>query len=127
MRINEFPFTRKYNVSNQVDGLGWVTLSDYFDQYQDLIKSSTAKVEQNSKDSQAATSPAQNYIVAEIIDAKSKPPKVKILSGDYAGVETILPQVKLEGLGLKEGSKVFVTLLIQGKKVQKADFKGKAE
>lgn len=126
MKIDEFPFTRKYNVSNQVDALGWVTLSDYFGQYQDLIKSSTVKIEQNSQNSQAKTSSSQNYIIAEIIDAKSKPPKVKILTGQYTGVETILPQVKLEGLGLKEGSKVYVTLLIQGKKVQKADFKGKA-
>lgn len=73
-----------------------------------------------------ATKPI-NSILAEIIDDKSKPPRVKILEGDNEGKETILPGIKLDGLGLSVGSKVYVKLHFDKKNLQKAEFKGKVE
>lgn len=121
LSIDEFPFTRKYSNSQDIyGGFGWVQLVNG---YETEMTSENTQAEKK----EIKIEPPFNTVIAEIIDTKSKPPKVKILSGKYAGVETILPKVKLEGLGLTEGSKVYVTLLIHGNKVQKADFKEKVE
>lgn len=73
-------------------------------------------------------SKTKTYIIAEIIDDKAKPPKVKILEGDFKDHITILPGVRLEGLGLKKGSKVLVDLLKTKKGiVEKAEYKGLSE
>lgn len=68
-----------------------------------------------------------NTILAEIIDDKSRPPKVKILEGEHINKETILSGVRLEGLGLIRGSKVYVKLVLDRRNIQKAEYKGKAE
>lgn len=118
LNIDEFPFTRKYsNNQNIYGGFGWVK-----------IFTNSEKDEENSiKTSEQKTERPANTILAEIIDDKSKPPKVKILEGEHINKETILPGVRLEGLGLIKGSKVYVKLVLDRKNIQKAEYKGKAE
>jgi len=116
LNIDEFPFTRKYtNNQNVYGGFGWVKLIT------DEQEQDSGKIITNLKTSERPP----NTVIAEIIDDKSKPSKVKILEGEYEGIETILPGVNLIGLGLSKGSKVYVTLRIDKKKLQKADYKGK--
>lgn len=118
LNINDFPFTRKYsNNQNIYSGFGWVK-----------IFTSSEKDEENSIKiiAQKPERPL-NTILAEIIDDKSKPPKVKILEGEHIDKETILPGTRLEGLGLKKGSKVYVNLVFDKKNIQKATYKGKIE
>ncbi|MCW1298695.1 MAG: type III-A CRISPR-associated RAMP protein Csm5 [Candidatus Parvarchaeota archaeon] len=68
-----------------------------------------------------------NVVLAEIIDDKSKPPKVKILEGEHSEKETIMPGTRLEGLELSKGAKVYVKLYFDKKNLQKAEYKGKAK
>ena len=63
---------------------------------------------------------------AEIIDARAKPPKVKILEGKFAQQETILPKVELQNLGLSTGSIVYVKLVEQKGRLVKAEYAGKS-
>lgn len=117
LNIDEFPFTRKYtNNQNIYSGFGWVKILNCNEQ--------SEISDTDERTNKPGEQPA-NKIIAQIIDTKSKPPKVKILTGEHQGKETILPHVKLDGLGLKEGSKVYVQLLINKNVIQKADFKGK--
>lgn len=95
-----------------------------------IFKSAESKASQiNSLPQQQTRSNVvkENYLLAEIIDDKSKPPKVKILEGEHLNKETTLPGTRLEGLGLNKGSKVYVKLHIDKKNLQKAEFKGKVE
>ncbi|RCK71574.1 MAG: CRISPR-associated protein, Csm5 family [Ignavibacteriae bacterium] len=117
LNINEFPFTRKYsNNQNIYDGFGWVEILNGNEQSE--VSDTDERV------NKPAERPA-NTVIAEIIDDKSKPPKVKILEGDHANKETILPNIRLEGLGLSKGSKVYVKLNFDKKNLQKAELKGK--
>lgn len=117
LNIEEFPFTRKYsNNQNIYCGFGWVK-----------ILNGNEQIEVSDTD-ERVNKPAErpvNTVIAEIIDDKSKPPKVKILEGDHSNKETILPNIRLEGLGLSKGSKVYVKLYFDKKNLQKAEFKGK--
>lgn len=118
LNINEFPFTRKYsNNQNIYGGFGWIKID---------IDSET-DIETNTETTIQKSERPLNTILAEIIDEKSKPPKVKILEGEHIDKETILPGARLEGLGLTKGSKVYVKLVFDKKKIQKAEFNGKAE
>ncbi len=115
LNINEFPFSRRFDKKEELlDGFGWVTV---LNKENENITSSINKME---------TRPP-NTILAEIVDMNSKPPKVKILEGEFEGKETILPGVRLENLALAKGSKIYVELVLQKKTIQKADYKGKAE
>ncbi len=119
--INEFPFTRKYsNNQNIYGGFGWA-------KFQLNGESEKNTNFQNGSNSSTKISKPQNSVLAEITNDQSKPPKVKILEGEHTGKETILPAIRLDTLGLKKGSKVFVGLVSQKKNIQKADYKGKAE
>ncbi len=118
LNINEFPFTRKYsNNQNIYGGFGWIKIDT--DSEKDIETNTETTIQKSER--------PLNTILAEIIDEKSKPPKVKILEGEHIDKETILPGVRLEGLGLTKGSKVYIKLVFDKKKIQKAEFKGKAE
>lgn len=118
LNIDEFPFTRKYlNKQNVYGGFGWIQ----------IIINNNSTVSQNSTQENQALKRPPNTVIAEIIDDKSKPAKIKILEGEYVDKETILPKTTLEGLGLKKGSKIYVKLIMDKKKIQKAEFKDKAE
>lgn len=118
LNINEFPFTRKYsNNQNIYGGFGWLKIDT----------DSETDIETNTETTIQKSERPLNTILAEIIDDKSKPPKVKILEGEHIDKETILPGTRLEGLALTKGSKVYVKLVFDKKKIQKAEFKGKAE
>lgn len=114
--IDEFPFTRKYSNSQTVyNAFGWIKIVN--DNNSTII---------DSKEEKKIERPT-NTLIAEIIDDKSTPPKVKILEGEHAGKETPLPQVRLGSLGLKVGSKVYVELFFHKKILQKAVYKQKVE
>lgn len=117
--INEFPFTRKYSNNQSIyGGFGWIK----FNNNEMLIEQTTIISEEKSN-----TERPKNSLLAQIIDDKSKPPKVKILEGEHLNKECQLTNVRLEGLGLKSGARVFVELVFQKKVLQKADYKGKPE
>lgn len=121
LNIIEFPFTRKYSNNQTIyGGFGWVQLVNG---YENEMASETA---QEEKKEIKIERPPSSFI-AEIIDDKSKPPKVKILDGEHSGKVTILPGIMLEGLKLSKGSKVYVKLHFDKKILQKAEFKGKVE
>ena len=118
LNINEFPFTRKYsNNQNIYGGFGWIKFSN------NGLEKSPNNISEEKKIKQRPP----NTVLAQIIDDKAKPPKVKILDGEHQGKETTLPSVRLVGLGLKSGSRVFVELVFQKKVLQKADYRCKAE
>lgn len=119
LNIDEFPFTRKYfNNKAILGGFGWVKVL-----IGNEMESTNVTTQQDNLAS-TQTRPA-NAILAEIVNDKSKPAKIKILEGDHAGKETILTQVNIATLGLKVGSKVYVELVFQGKNLQSARFKQK--
>ncbi|HMN17090.1 MAG TPA: type III-A CRISPR-associated RAMP protein Csm5 [Ignavibacteriaceae bacterium] len=116
--INVFPFTRKYsNKQNIYCGFGWIKFS----------KNDIVKAQNNILEEKKIKEQPPNTVLAQIIDDKSKPPKVKILEGEHLNKECQLTNVRLEGLGLKSGARVFVELVFQKKVLQKADYKGKPE
>lgn len=117
LSINQFPFTRKYS-NNQTfyGGFGWV---------QQISNANESYSDGKSEKKESIQPP--NTVLAEIIDDKSKPPKVKILEGEHSEKVTTLPGVRLEGLGLSKGSKVYVKLHFDKKNLQKAEYKEKAE
>ncbi|MGQ9820190.1 MAG: type III-A CRISPR-associated RAMP protein Csm5 [Candidatus Kapaibacteriales bacterium] len=118
LSIIDFPFTRKYsNNQNIYGGFGWIQ----------IIGNNISTISQNSTQEGKAVKRPPNTVIAEIIDDKSKPPKVKILEGKHKDEITLLPNVRLEPLGLAKNSKVFVELFFQKKLLQKADYKGKVE
>lgn len=135
-----FPTTRTIVESTSLP-IGWTAIEEEKNNFIDKINlysnysvkkdfksSASAKIEnieQNPIKSQPNTK--ENYIIAEIIDANSKPPKVKILEGEHFNTETILPNIRLEGLGLSKGSKIYVKLIFDKKILQKAEFKGKVD
>ena len=118
LNINEFPFTRKYsNNQNFYGGFGWIQ----------IIQNNNSATSENLAQENKAVARPPNTVIAEIIDDKSKPPKVKVLEGEHKDKVTSLPGVRLETLGLTKNSKVFVELFFQKKVLQKADYKGKVE
>lgn len=126
-----FPTTRTLVESTKLP-IGWVALASDLTSIESL-KLYEAKVVAKSIDALGNNGLAQtsdikkNYIIAEIIDDKSKPPKVKILEGEYEGKVTILPGIRLEGLNLTKGSKAYVKLIFDRKRIQKAEYKGKVD
>ncbi|HQI41153.1 MAG: type III-A CRISPR-associated RAMP protein Csm5 [Ignavibacteriales bacterium UTCHB2] len=125
-----FPTTRTIVEATKLP-IGWIALSNDGDLLNfELYKTKIKKNESISFQPKTSTStpiPNKDFIIAEIINDKSKPPRVKIIEGDYTGKETILSGVRLEGFGLKNGSKVYVQLLVEKKNLIKADYKGKVE
>lgn len=120
--INQFPFTRKYSNNQTVyGGFGWVKFVNVNDDQNNTVNVNDAT------DTKIKSDRPANAVIAEIIDDRSKPPKVKILEGEHFGKVTILPKTNMEGLGLSIGSKIFVKLYIEKKNLQKAEFKGKVE
>lgn len=67
----------------------------------------------------------KGVVRAVIINDQSKPPKVKILEGDYADKETIMPGVNLAGLNLKKGDEVYVEPILSRdkKRLEKVEHK----
>lgn len=119
LNIDGFPFTRKYsNNQTTYSGFGWIKILNGNKQ--------SESPEANEQVNKSVERPA-NTVIAEIIDDKSKPPKVKILEGEHSGKEIIMPQVNLIGLGLSNGSKVYVKLHFDKKNLQKAEFKGRVD
>lgn len=123
-----FPTTRTLVEATKLP-IGWMALSNKENSLKQIVIYITKiiQVENNNVQHTRPKLPKENYILAEIIDDKSKPPKVKISEGEHIDKETILPGTRLEGLGLKAGSKIYVKLIIDKKKIQKVEFKGKAE
>lgn len=120
LKINEFPFTRKYSNNQKIyDGFGWIQFVNNKNDY--VSTQAESKLENINLERPA------NTVIAEITDINSKPAKVKILEGEYSDSITILPGVNLSGLGLSKGSKVYVKLFFDKKKLQKAEYKGKVE
>jgi CRISPR type III-A-associated RAMP protein Csm5 len=109
------------NKDEAVSPLGWCTLrfisSDVTD-YPSIYgwKESVTK--------QARPIPPR-CVLATILDVTCKPTKVIISQGDYHDIVTEMPGINVQGLGLTNGSEVFVELLIQKKRLIKADYKGK--
>ncbi len=127
----KFPTTRTLVETTKLP-IGWIAISTDKNLIQslNLYQSKVIPVEQTNSQPiiKSQSSPQQkSYILAEIIDATSKPPMVKILEGDYKDKETMLPAVKLETFNLTKGSKVYVELSLQKKILQKADYKGRLE
>ncbi|MEM5807155.1 MAG: type III-A CRISPR-associated RAMP protein Csm5 [Candidatus Aenigmatarchaeota archaeon] len=119
--INEFPYTRKYSNNQTIyGGFGWVQIlnGNKAEKISDISQEENKEIK--------IERPAHS-VIAEIIDDKSKPPKVKIIEGEHSGKETILPGIRLEGLGLIKGSKIYVKLIVVNKNLQKAELKGKVE
>lgn len=126
-----FPTTRTLVEATKLP-IGWIAVSTDKNLIQslNLYQSKVIPVEQTNSQPfmKSQSSPQQkSYILAEIIDATSKPPIVKILEGVHKDKETMLPAVKLETFNLTKGSKVFVELCFDKKILQKADYKGKVE
>lgn len=125
-----FPTTRTLVEATKLP-IGWIVLSHNENSLKtiDIYKTKIIQIENNNVQqtiSNKPTSPKEKYLLAEIIDDKSKPPKVKILEGEHKDKVSSLPGVRLETLGLTKNSKVFVELFFQKKILQKADYKGKA-
>jgi len=118
LNIDEFPFTRKYSNKQKVyGGFGWVTF--------DIEGIQTKPITEGKQNTSSIRPP--NTVIAEIIDDKAKPPIVKIIEGKYINTVTMMPRVKIDTFGLTKSSRVYVELFFQNKKVQKADYKDKAE
>lgn len=124
-----FPTTRTLvEVTNMP--IGWIAISSNKNTIESLSLYETKIISINITNNASPNSnPVQpkNYTLAKIIDVNSKPPKVKILVGEYSGKETILAGVNLRNLGFGVESKVNVELVFQKKVLQKADYKGKAD
>ncbi|MFZ2865463.1 MAG: type III-A CRISPR-associated RAMP protein Csm5 [Ignavibacteriaceae bacterium] len=126
-----FPTTRTIVDATKLP-IGWLAVSldrnsiDSLDFYESkTLPIST--ITDNTTTTIVSSKPEKKYTLAQIIDDKSKPPKVKILEGEHLNKECQLTNVRLEGLGLKSGARVFVELVFQKKVLQKADYKGKPE
>lgn len=138
-----FPTTRTLVESTSLP-IGWILIQEFNNNIIDLtniyttnaVKKKFESESEKSKTSEIVNPQFQqnrqsvikkNYLIAEIIEDKSKPPKVKILEGEHKDEETILPGVRLETFGLTKDSKVYIELFFQNKKVQKAEYKGRAD
>jgi len=136
-----FPTTRTIVEATSLP-IGWILIQVFNDEpieveniYQlnsikknfESANSKATKLASSSQKQIRSNAVKENYLIAEIIDDKSKPPKVQILEGEFNGKETILPAVRLETFNLKNGSKVYVKLHFDKKKLQKAEFKGEVK
>jgi CRISPR-associated protein Cmr6 len=81
-------------------------------------------VVESVKEAKSSLKSSQNFKEAEIIDDKSKPPKVKIIE---TGEVVNLGGVNLKGLGLTNGFKIFIEPIYakKSKKIQSVQYKGK--
>lgn len=121
-----FPETRGLATPNLA--MGWIGITTDTELGRKLANYiSTAKTAPTSTTSQAAQPP--NTVRAIIIDDQSKPPKVKILEGEFAEKEIQMPGVNLTGLGLAKGSEVYVKLELSRdrKRLEKVTYKAKAQ
>ncbi len=129
--LGRFPTTRTLVEASKLP-IGWIAISKDRNSTQslNLYHSKIMTVAQNTTNvvlNKPIPVQQKYYTTAIITDDKSKPPKVKILEGDYKDKETMLPGVKLDTFNLTKGSKVYVELFFQKKILQKADYKGKLE
>lgn len=106
---------------NAVTPLGWCTLryigavaEDFFDR-----KARTAVKETQP------TPPPAGCVKATIVDAGSKPAKIRVEEGAHKDSITIMPEVTLQNLGLMNSSGVWVALQLKKGILQKAVFRGK--
>lgn len=129
-----FPITRSfYNIDGALYPPGWVAIGNEknisnitFDIEKTVIVNYENKDTEKPEVKKAEIK--KNYLIAEIIDAKSVPPKIKIIEGDDKDKETIMPKVNLENLGLTEKSVVYVVIEKDKRKnIIKAEYKGKAD
>lgn len=136
-----FPTTRTIVEATSLP-IGWILIQEFNDEIievNNIYQMNAIKKNFKSEKSEASefniSFPQQNrsnlvkesYLLAEIIDDKSKPPKVKILEGEHSEKVTTLPGIRLEGLGLSKNSKVYVKLHFDKKNLQKAEYKSKVE
>jgi len=134
-RNNLFPVTRSfYNLNGALYPPGWIAMGQEIDNINfEISKTQWEKTDislQNplSENSHEPEMKNKNWLCAEIIDTKTKPPIVKIIDGEHKDETTTLPGVNLENLSLGVGSKVLVELSFnKKKKIEKADYKGKVE
>ncbi|MBS3945866.1 MAG: type III-A CRISPR-associated RAMP protein Csm5 [Melioribacter sp.] len=130
--LGRFPTTRSLVEATKLP-IGWIALSNNRKKIEqiDIYKSQIIPFSDDTKSSfgyiSKPASSIHKYTLAEILDDKSKPAKVKILEGEFAGQVTILSSVRLINLGLTKGSKIYVDPLISAKVLQKADYKSKYE
>lgn len=133
-----FPKTRRIVFENNTPKYltGWIKIKLHVTEANDIKKShnnqkSSSNMPENLTKEKTALlqtqppSPPPNTVKAQIIDARSKPPKIKVLEGEFINQETILPGINLEGLGLSNGSFIYVKLQIDKKKLLKAEYKAK--
>ncbi|MCS7012022.1 MAG: type III-A CRISPR-associated RAMP protein Csm5 [Chloroherpetonaceae bacterium] len=123
----QFPITRSF--ANNL-AMGWISISTDAD-LATKIASYIFSEKLSAIPSGISAQPTQppNTVRAVIVDDQSKPPKVKILEGEYAEKEVQMPGVNLAGLELKNGSEVFVKLELSRdkKRLEKATYKAKAK
>lgn len=121
LSIDSYPFTRKFtNDSNFLGGFGWCQIATSEIEF----KQETSDGSNDAKPNVREANP--KWIKVEITDNTSKPPKVKILDGDYKGKEVILPGVNLQNLDINLGDTVYAELSITKKGIiEKAIYKGK--
>lgn len=106
-------------------GAGAKTSSGYgfFFSNKEKIGKQPKNIEQNLQANQTN----KKVVKAVIIDDQSRPPKVKILEGEHAKKETIMPGVNLAGFTLKKGDEVFVEIVLtrDKKRIEKVVYKQK--
>ena len=106
---------------NAESPLGWCTLRYIGQDAEDFFDPKSISVVKETQ----STPPPAGCVKATIVDAKSKPAKVRVEDGAYAGNTTIMPEVTLQNLGLTNSSGVWVALQIKKGTLQKAVFRGK--
>jgi CRISPR-associated protein Csm5 len=130
-----FPTTRSFAGSSRVP-LGWLVVgerppADALQLPDEMTRTASVpasiELEAPAQPVVAAAARPPNVFRATITDAGSRPPRVRLAEGTFAGQETILPGVNLENLGLRVGDTVFVTpVLDRGtRRLVKSDYKGK--
>jgi CRISPR type III-A-associated RAMP protein Csm5 len=107
------------NGNNVMAPLGWCTLRYIGSNPGDYLNmQALSKVE-----SRRIQSPPAGCVKAVILDAMSRPPRIKVEDGPHSGAETQMPGVTLQNLGLTNGSEVWVALVIVKTKLLKAEFR----
>lgn len=124
--LDRFPTSRRLQTvleqTQSANPLGWIALST-----QPLQPGVSQFSRSRREQPETPKGKPPGTVLAEIIDASVKPPRVRILEGDHNGKETIMPGIHLQNLGLTNGSQVYVQLQVQKGKLIKADYRQKAQ
>lgn len=107
------------NGNNVMAPLGWCTLQYIGSNPGDYLNMQALSI----VESRRIQSPPAGCVKAVILDAMSRPPRIKVEDGPHSGAETQMPGVTLQNLGLTNGSEVWVALVIFKTKLLKAEFR----